>query len=299
MNNQIKLKTSTLPKPSGERLYRFGILSDAHINNYSNKSRLFNYETKRLYSKANELCKKYIKIIEKLDADFIVFPGDTLDSGTYENLKIAQTILSKANIPCYVIIGNHEPYGNISLNDFYHTFSIPQNGYYALTKENTRLLFLDTPTQSSLDRGTEQLKWLKSELGEFGNSHNIFLFSHFSLILHPCVEGWKNDGLQQIDNYKEVLELLDNYPGVRAFIAGHKNIPSRIMVNRVVHMLTPQLFQAPCSFDIIDVYENGFTKNIYEINELDYLQLSRNAFGKGWPERYGNEESRNFTLLYD
>ena len=126
-----------------------------------------------------------------------------------------------------------------------------------------------------------------------------FIFSHFSLILHPCVQGWKNDGLQQLDNYREILKLIQQFPNVRAFLAGHKNVPSRIMLDGVAHILCPQLIQSPCGYSIIYFYENGWVMTTHEIDEQDYVWCSRKAFSSsGWQERFGTEESRNFCIEY-
>lgn len=296
-SQSVKLNTQTLPELGKKRLFRFGILADCHLNNYQNNQELPE-KAKRIYSKAEELCTKYIDVIKKSQADFIVFPGDLMDYGSFPIFKQAKKIISKSGILCYIISGNHEPYGKIPLSDFFSAFNIPGQGYYAITRDNHRLIFLHTPNQTCLDPGTEQLEWLEKELDNYADSHNILLFSHFSLILHPCVQGIKNDGLQQIYNHHQVLTLLEKYQNVRAFIAGHKNVPSKIMQNGIMHLLTTQLIQAPCSYDLIDVYDNCLVKTTHEIDELHYLQVSRNAFGHLWPERYGEEGSRNFILKY-
>ncbi len=289
-----EIKTSLLSTPKGKKITSFGILADVHIND-SNENYL-PQSSKRLYAQANYLCKKYINHIKKLNAEFIIFPGDVLDSGSLNYLKTSQNILSQSKIPCYPIIGNHEEYGEVTRHDFYKVFSIPREGYYSFTKENVHFIMLDTPDQSALNKNTKQFEWLKNELQKYGNSHNVLLFSHFSLILHPCVQGWKNDGLQQMYQYQEVLSLLKQYPGVKVFFAGHKNVPSRIIKGGINHVLCPQLIQAPCGFFMVDVYEKGLLCSYYEIDEKHYVQISRNAYGNDWKERCGTEESRNFVL---
>jgi|GEM_PF-2468952 len=296
-NNHINgLNTSLLKPPGGQKIKIFGILPDTHINDdnidYLPKS------TKRLYGQANYLCKKYIKRIEELGADFIVYPGDIINSGSFHYLNIAQKIITQSQIPYYPIIGNHEEYGEVSREDFYKAFRMPKEGYYSFTVQDIHFIMLDTPSQSSLNKNTEQFHWLKKELDKYGFTHKILLFSHFSLLLHPCVQGWKNDGMQQIYNYKEVLDLFNKYPGVKVFFAGHKNVPSRIIKEGINHLLCPQLIQAPCGFYLVDLYEKGLICSYHEIDEKHYIQVSRNAFGQNWTKRFGTEESRNFVLYW-
>jgi hypothetical protein len=80
------------------------------------------------------------------------------------------------------------------------------------------------------------------------------------------------------------------------FFAGHKNVPSRIIKDKINHLLCPQLIQAPCGFYMLDVYEKGLLCSYYEIDEKHYIQVSRNAFEQFWKKRFGTEESRNFVL---
>ena len=292
----IELKTSLLKSPAGKKITGFGILADAHIN-YDNKDNL-PLSAKRLYGQANYLCIKYIKRIKELNADFIVFPGDILDTGTYDYLKTAGNILNNSKIPCYPIIGNHEEFGGIDIQDFYKTFSMPRTGYYSFTRQNIHFIMLNTPDQSALKKDTEQFHWLKNQLDNYGFTHQVLLFSHFSLLLHPCVQGWKNDGLQQMFQYQEVLNLFKKYPGVKVFFAGHKNVPSRIIKDGINHLLCPQLIQAPCGFFMVEVYEKELICSYYEIDEKHYIQVSRNAYGINWKERCGAEDSRNFVLKW-
>ncbi|MBN2441144.1 MAG: metallophosphoesterase [Spirochaetales bacterium] len=290
-----EIRFKTLAIPPGQKICRFGILTDLHIaHNYIQRPD----SGKRLYGKALELAQTYITEIEKQGADFIIFPGDTLDPASKENITLFTDLKNRSSIPFYPVIGNHESWGTGDGNKFNRLFCAGENGFYAFSVGNVRFIMLSTPEQSSLYPQTAQYAWLKQELEEHGRSMNIFLFLHFSIILHPCVRGYKNDGMQQLYNSKELRELLQKYKGIKAVFAGHKNVPSKIMHHGIAHILSPQLIQAPCGYDVVDVYDHGLTKTTYEIDEQDYVWQSRMAYGRGWQERYGTEESRNFTLLF-
>lgn len=294
-NERIEYKIKTLAVPESRKLCRFGILPDLHI--------AYNYISrpdsgKRLYGKALELADKYITRLKKQDAEFILFPGDTLDPASKKNLKLFSDLKTNSGIPFYPVIGNHEGWGNGDEERFNSMFCFHENGFYAFSVGNARFLMLCTPDQSSLSPQTVQHTWLCNELQQYGHTMNIFLCLHFSFILHPCVRGWKNDGMQQLYNSGELLTLFKKYKGIKAVFAGHKNVPSKVVKDGIAHLLHPQLIQAPCGYDIIDLFETGLIRTVYEIDEQDYVWQSRQAFGSGWQERFGNEESRNFTLIF-
>lgn len=290
-----ELRIKTLCVPESRKICRFGILTDLHIaGNYINRPD----SGKRLYGKALELADKYITRLKEQGAEFILFPGDTLDPASKENINLFTKLKNKSGIPFYAVIGNHEGWADGDERIFNSLFCFCEKGFYAFSRGNARFLMLSTPDQSSLYPHTEQYSWLKGELDQYGHTMNIFLCLHFSFILHPCVRGYKNDGMQQLYNSGELLALFQKYKGIKAVFAGHKNVPSKVMVNGIAHLLSPQLIQAPCSYDIVDLYETGLIRTVYEIDEQDYVWRSRQAFGKGWQERYGEEESRNFTLLF-
>jgi hypothetical protein len=49
---------------------------------------------------------------------------------------------------------------------------------------------------------------------------------------------------------------------------------------------------------IIDVYEGGLVHNVFDIEEQHYLQISRETFGSGYVERYGDRRSRNYVYPF-
>lgn len=292
---QAEVSFTTLREPQSKKICSFGIMPDLHISSQT-VNRIDS--GKRLYGKALELARTYTEKIEQAGADFIVFPGDTLDPADREGIRLFSSIKNDCAIPFYVIIGNHEGWGGDEAA-FNRLFCGSPEGWYAFSKGNARFVMLSTPHQASLANGTQQHEWLKNELDEHGREKNVFLFLHFSFVLHPCVQGRKNDGMQQLANHRELLTLLRRYPGVKAVFAGHKNVPSLVTADGIAHFLSPQLIQAPCGYDIVTLYENGLIKNSHEIDEQHYVWQSRRAFGNGWQERFGTPESRNLTLCFD
>lgn len=291
------LPLTTLSPPAGPRKVRLAILTDLHIQPHA-RSRQLSPRARRLYAVAEELAFRYLKQIEQQGADLVIFPGDTFDPLDDYTLGVARELIRSVDIPCHFMIGNHEAYGPYDETDFYRAFELPPAGYQTVVLNDVAFILLSTPHQGCLHPSGRQFHWLAAELETHANRRDTFVFAHFSLLLHPCVQGWKNDGMQQLDHYQSVLDLLRRYRRVRAFVAGHKNVPSRQVRDGIVHLLCPQLIQAPCGYSMIELYEDGLLHNVYEIDEQTYVQIARDSYGTDYPERYGAESERNYVYRY-
>lgn len=293
----VQLPFRTLVPPPGRRKVSFSILPDLHIQPFG-ESRRLPHRTRRLYAVAEELAFRYLKRLEDQGVDMVIFPGDTIDPLDDYTLGVTRDLLRSVNIPCHLMIGNHETNGPYDERDFSRAFDLPPEGYQTVLFNGVAFILLSTPHQGSLSPSGHQFKWLAAELEKHADQRDIFVFAHFSLLLHPCVSGWKNDGMQQLYDYQSVLDLINRYPRVRAFIAGHKNVPSRLVHQGVLHLLCPQLIQAPCGYSVIEVYDTGLIHNVFEIEEQQYAQISRDAYGDDYPERYGEDDQRNYVYRY-
>jgi hypothetical protein len=293
------LETETLDAAPGPPRLRVGILADLHLPGERTPIERYPKGTKRLPGLAHELATRYLPRLEALGADAIVLPGDLVDPCTPRTLGALREILQSVSVPCYPIIGNHEPWSAGGEALFYEGLGLPSGGYYVVRAGGVRLILLSTPAPDALGPGSAQLRWLEQQLaGADNEGEDVGLFAHFSLLLHPCVQGSKNDGYQLLDNRQELLDLIGRFPRVRVFAAGHKNVPSKVLHRGVVHLLSPQLIQAPCGFDMLTFYDGGLARTTYEIEEQHYCEVARAAYERIWPERYGREEDRNFLHTY-
>lgn len=295
--DSISVPFQTLPPLQSRKRVSFGVLSDLHIRPFV-KSRRLPSRAKRLYAAAEELAFRYLKRLEEQGVDLVIFPGDTVDPLDDYTLGVTRELLRSVDMPCYVMIGNHETYGPYDEQEFFQSFDMPPEGYRSFVFNDVAFILLSTPHQGCLNPSGRQFQWLADQLDEHAHRRDTFVFSHFSLLLHPCVQGWKNDGMQQFFDYQSVLDLLARYSNIRAFIAGHKNVPSRMVHQGILHTLSPQLIQAPCGYSVIEVYDDGLVHNVYEIDEQPYVQISRDAYGGEYPERYGNDADRNYVHLF-
>ena len=290
------LPNKVTPEHLGSLRCKIALLPDSHIRPGLQTS-IPKHPTKRLYECARFLFEKYLhKLSTEVDAIFLL--GDTLDPADSQSLQWLQQQIEGNPIPVHTIIGNHETYGNISAEEFHQALGLPSHGNYLARVKGVPFLMLATPSQSSLSPGHEGFQWLESQLQNLSNE-DLFCCAHWSLLLHPCVEGWRNDGMQQLYASGEILALLHKYRNVRAWIAGHKNVPSKLIQGNVLHLLSPQLIQAPCGYRILHIHENAIVSSTYEIEETDLADLSRRAYGNEYPDRHGNNEDRDFVWYFE
>ena len=120
--------------------------------------------TRHLSGLGEELAYKYIKRLEQLGADCIVLPGDCVDPCTPDTLDIMKSIFQSVAIPCHPMIGNHEPWSPSGENQFYATLGLSEGGYYAVRRNKVLMLFLSTPDQNALCKGSSQLRWFEEQL---------------------------------------------------------------------------------------------------------------------------------------
>ena len=292
------VETSMLKLPSGRLKLKIGVLADLHLPEHAVSIDRYSPGTRRFGGLASELGHKYIKRLVALGADIIVLPGDLVEPCNRQTLSQLQELMNSVSVPCYPIIGNHEPWSPNGAALFRDFLGLPSHGYYSACHGDCRLIMLDSPDPGALANRSAQLRWLKSEIEKSGPHETIVIFSHFSLLLHPCVQGHKNDGYQLLDNHRQILKTVEEFPNVRLFIAGHKNVPSVVVRNSIVHTLSPQLIQFPCGYDLFRVFDDGVMRTTYEIDEQHYVELARTGYAHNWEERYGAERGRNFFIEF-
>jgi hypothetical protein len=280
---ETTVSAATLPAPIGQHRLSVGVLADPHLSLERSSIEQYRRGDKRLLGLGLELAERYIPRLEALGADVIVLPGDLVDPCTERSVAVLRELLSTVKIPCYPIIGNHEPWSSGGIATFHRGLGLPDCGYYAVTHGGVRLVLLCTPGPDALGPGSAQIRWLESELRAASPTRDIVLFSHFSLLLHPCVAGPRNDGYQLLSNHRALLAVIARHPNVRVFSAGHKNVPSKMLRGSTLHLLSPQVIQAPCAYDMLSFYQGGVSRTTYEIDGA---------------MRYGDEEARNFWYGY-
>lgn len=279
-----------------QRRCRVALLPDAHVR--FGYDEIPGHPVRRLYGVARQLMETTLKRLESMDVDAVLLLGDTLDPADEAGMDWLCSLIDRSPFPIHTIIGNHEYYGGYSVERFHRRLDLPEHGCYVAEVKGVPFLMLATPDQDCLSPGSVGYQWLEETLNSYDTDTDLFCCAHFSLLLHPCVQEYKNDGMQVLWSAAEIKSLLRRYHNVRTWLGGHKNVPSKVFENGMLHLLSPQLIQAPCGFRVIDVYENGIRSRVYDIQERDLADLSRLAYGADYPERYGTKEDRDFWWFW-
>jgi len=279
----VVLQTSTLSKPPGKHLFRFGILADPHCCDLPTKYG-------RQFDESFALFGKYLGRLTALGAQCIFLPGDMTEQGTAPQLARCHQEISAVSIPVHVMAGNHEHDPDL----FRSVFSL-EPGYYSFEQSGQRFICLQTTTPRDLEPHTAQFAWLQEELA--AATEDIYIFSHYSLTQHPYLE--RENGAS-ISNCEQISQMLGRVPNVRAVFSGHKNVPTRTDCAGVAHLVCPQLVQTPCGFDLVDIYDGGLVRHLFEIDETNLDWRSRSAYPSvdEVHYRYGLEEGRNMSLFF-
>lgn len=227
--------TATVP------LFTFGVVSDVH---YSNRK-----ETKssRHYAASGEKIREAVATFDAANVDFVVSLGDMID-GDVASYADIRPILENAAAPVYGIAGNHDylgPYGSDVQRHVFEELGIAEP-YFCLAKAGFRLLFLDSNDISTYARakgspeyeeatrilgrlkeagaanarsyngaiGEVQRKWLAGQLDDAARKgERVICLAHMPLM--PL------EGQFTLWNNARIAGLLQGYPCVKAFLAGH------------------------------------------------------------------------------
>jgi hypothetical protein len=64
-----------------------------------------------------------------MDVDAALLLGDTLDPADEAGLAWLCDLIAESPVPVHVIIGNHEYYGGISVEQFHAALGLPDSGH--------------------------------------------------------------------------------------------------------------------------------------------------------------------------
>ena len=151
---------------TGEQpLYKFGLLSDVHIDGDG---------TDEAYSKSD--LTNAISFLENAGADFIAYCGDMTNNGRVYDYPALKTCLESSTVPNYCVRGNHDAN---SLTDGYADATGCEDDYI-VTQGNDLLIFISC-NDTNHDTGgltTAKLDWLEHLL-QTTTDKRVFLFYHY------------------------------------------------------------------------------------------------------------------------
>lgn len=156
-------------KPTGEKLYSFGAISDIHLQ----------------YSTAQEDFQKALTYFnESEDVAFTCICGDLTQTGTEVNLAVYKNLVEtySPNTPIYAIAGNHESYaedwsqnGEETVRSLIEAYT-GKPLYYSFTYGNDVFIMVGICADGA-NFGTGGLQWLYETL-EANRNKRCFVFQH-------------------------------------------------------------------------------------------------------------------------
>lgn len=219
---------------------------------------------------SQEVLTQTVKDINSLSGvDFTVFTGDNIDKPQPEELAAFIKIINKLNMPYCLVIGNHDVFKSNGLSKTDYIKIVKDNNFlyrhnspnYSFTKGDIAFIVVDGAKE--VLPGTvgyykaDTLKWLEKKLKQY-HKKEVVIFQHF-----PLVEPRQSKSHRTYEGEK-YLEMLKQYPNVKAVISGHYHINHEKMQDDIYHISSPALIVQPNQYKIIDIVTTkGFSTMIY------------------------------------
>lgn len=160
----------------GDRLYRFGLLSDVHNNAGANSG------SENASSESREDLERALKFFNDKESVWATcIAGDLTDTGAEDQLQIYKTNVdtNSPNTPVYACAGNHDCRSNVS--DAIWEQYTGNKRCFEITKGNDHFLFFGMSKESMGPSGSpytqENIDWLRNKLDKYRNER-CFIFMH-------------------------------------------------------------------------------------------------------------------------
>jgi 3',5'-cyclic AMP phosphodiesterase CpdA len=255
-------------------LFSFGLMADVQYADVDTWG-------KRDYRGSLKRLENSIRILNTEQLQFVIHAGDLIDRD-YRSFDLPLGIFGTAKAEVHFVIGNHEFSVADSLKSRVRRRLNNPRGYYRFVADNFQFILVDAmdvsvhstiagtrehnharKIQEQLRAGNvnnahdyngglgaDQLRWLKRSLrrGE-RRGYRTLLFSHLPLLPENGLQMWNN---------RDVLALLEQFPGVIAFVSGHHHEGGYVKSGAVHHLtlrgLVESRAEAACA--IADVFPN-------------------------------------------
>ena len=235
----------------------------------------------RYYRNSLKKLEKAVLEYNSRDLDFVIQLGDLIDRD-FSSYHEVLSIYRRLEIPGYHVLGNHEfKVESEEKGRVLPTLGL-KRGYYDFVYQPWRFIVLDgtdlslfapeegseryKEAESMLRRlkkggianalmkngglGIEQMTWLRQTLDKAqAAKEKVVLFCHYPVLPESSYNLWNN---------REVLQLLESYENVVAYINGHDHKGS-YQEKKSIHYLTLQGMvetKKENSFSIVDLYSD-------------------------------------------
>ncbi len=256
-----------------KQLFSFGLIADAQYADDEPSG-------SRYYRSAPVKIQEAVGIFRKDSVDFAVNLGDLIDRdfGSYQPVM---DILGKSEIRFFHVTGNHDYSVRPDLKENIPVRYGSDEGYFAVTRNNFRLLFLDGNEISVYASANEsdslaaanyirelaahgainamtwnggisqkQKAWIVKQCMEAeAASEKVIILCHFPV---------EPENMHNLLNYREILAEIIQFPNVVAWLSGH-NHEGNYSYHNKVHFLTFRGMvetQKSNSYAVIKVFRN-------------------------------------------
>lgn len=202
MANKIK---TIIGGTSEQPLYKFGLLSDAHIDGDG---------TDTAYSISD--LNNAIQYFNNENCKFIVHCGDVTENGRSEDYTALKSCLATSSIPNYSVRGNHD-----MTNGYSEATGCADD--YTITQNNDLFIFL-SPSASSGTLSDEKLNWLENLLTTNTDKRVFFIYHFFFNNTAGNASNLDNGGLPSSDaSVIRLKAMIESYSNL-IFCNGHSHL---------------------------------------------------------------------------
>tara|TARA_R110002050_G_scaffold295515_3_gene454443 strand:- start:10371 stop:11276 length:906 start_codon:yes stop_codon:yes gene_type:complete len=229
--------------------FSFGIIADCQFSDYPANGT-------REYAMSDDKLEECVTHLNTMDLEYTIHVGDFIDRN-YESFDVVVPIYNNLKMPKYHVLGNHDfVVPGDKRSNVYKKMGMPSR-YYEFKIKDWRFVVLDgndisfhASTEGSKDYqfaenyyktnkinspkwngavGESQKNWLISVLeNATKNQEKVILFCHFPVFPENVHNLWNAD---------ELVEIIENYDCVKAYINGH-NHEGNFGYKKGVHYLT-------------------------------------------------------------
>jgi manganese-dependent ADP-ribose/CDP-alcohol diphosphatase len=311
-------QTLVPPEVSQQPLLQIGIISDPQYCSC-------NPSGSRYYPQSLGKLKTAIDTINTYKTDFVITLGDITDRYD-QDLDSILPLYRALQSPYYFLLGNHEfeyiedsarqyIVSKLGMPDYYYSFI--KNGWRFLVLDGTELQTFTISLHPELEEegdsvrlsvagaaneaewnggiSKRQQNWIRQQLDEaYLLKQEVIVFSHFPVYPEGHSKNLWNSG--------DIINILDSYPNVVAYIAGHYH-PGNYGFKSGKHYLTHKGMvetEFTNSFSVLGIYPGKLIQYGYGLNQdrlLCWQQQFKTMIKPGFSQHSFQYNTRIMDLI--
>lgn len=272
----------------------------------------------RKYSLSDTKLKSCVEHLNTMDLAYTIHLGDFIDRD-WESFQVVNPIYQQLKMPGYHVLGNHDfSVADHRKSEVREHMGMPAN-YYDFKVNDWRFIVLDGndisfhayPTESKqyqfardyyeqnkIDSpkwngaiGEQQITWLKQTLKKASNKgEKVALFCHFPV--YPA-------NVHNLWNAAEIIDILESYPVVKAYINGHNHEGNYGWKNGIHYLtLKGMVDTEESSYGVVQVLKDRFELLGFGRENNRTLHFEK-ALGQAQSEDESKQDSSIKVMTYN